>query len=282
MHNTYGSPVLKIMDRFTDMTNTPVNSPYSDLALDEIRSYRTIDSTNRAALDWANENVPDMSLVTAIEQTAGRGRMQRKWITAPNSSVAMSLIIRPTETEKPYQNFFSPLAGLAVAESLRDYHYLQPQIKWPNDILLEGKKVCGILCESVWAGDQLNGLVLGIGMNVLAAAIPPVENQNFPAGSLETAGCICLEPEQHIHDIIRKIISLRPLITSPEFIQRWETFLAFKNRLIQLTAPGKEPERCMLIGLDAQGNLLVSDQNGQEKSYMAGEISLRPVEKPQG
>ncbi|MHC1773254.1 MAG: hypothetical protein AB9907_16270 [Flexilinea sp.] len=119
-------------------------------------------------------------------------------------------------------------------------------------------------------------------MNVLAAAIPPVENQNFPAGSLETAGCICLEPEQHIHDIIRKIISLRPLITSPEFIQRWETFLAFKNRLIQLTAPGKEPERCTLIGLDAQGNLLVSDQNGQEKSYMAGEISLRPIEKPQG
>jgi len=194
----------------------------------------------------------------------------------------MSLIIRPTEAERAYQNFFSPLAGLAAAESLQDYHHLHPQIKWPNDILLDGKKVCGILCESVWTGDQLNGLVLGIGMNVLEAAIPPVENQNFPAGSLETAGCICLEPEQHIHDIIRKIITLRPLITSPEFIQRWETFLAFKNKLIQLTVPGKEPEIYTLIGLDPQGNLLVSDQNGQEKSYMAGEISLRPVDASRG
>lgn len=252
---------------------------FPDLPSVEVRSYQTIDSTNRAALEWALEGAADLSLVTALEQTSGRGRMQRRWISNPNSCIAMSLIICPTKAEQSVLHLFSPLAGLAVAESLQQNHLLKPFMKWPNDILIDGKKVCGILCESAWNGSVLEGMVIGIGMNLRKEAIPPIENQNFPAGSLETAGCTNLDTKQHIHEIIQKFIMLRPILTTPDFLTRWEQFLAYKNQKITLSAINREPEICTLIGLDSQGNLLVEDQQGQRRSYIAGEISLRPVQE---
>lgn len=261
------------------MTEKWDSMSFSDLPIGKIRSYQTIDSTNRAALEWALEGAADLSLVTASEQTSGRGRMQRKWISYPNSCIAMSLIIRPTEAERSVLHLFSPLAGLAVAESLQQNHQLEPCMKWPNDILIDGKKVCGILCESAWNGSVLEGMVIGIGINLRKEAIPPIENQNFPAGSLETAGCVNLDANQHIHEIIEKIIMLRPTVIKREFLLNWERFLAYKNQQIILSAINQEPEICTLIGLDPQGNLLVEDRKGQRKSYLAGEISLRPVQK---
>jgi len=255
---------------------------FPDLPMVEIRSYETVDSTNRVALDWALAGAADMSLVTALEQTAGRGRMQRRWISNPNSCIAMSLVIRPTEAERSVLHLFSPLAGLAVAESLKQNHQLNPLMKWPNDILIDEKKVCGILCESAWNGSLLEGMVIGIGVNLRKEAIPSFENQKFPAGSLETAGCANLDATQHIYEIVQNMIKLRTIIKTHEFIVKWENYLAYKNQKICLTAINRESDVCTLIGVDPQGNLLVEGQNGERKSYLAGEISLRPIHEYNG
>src|SRR4030042_1614769 len=103
----------------------------------------------------AGSNRSDWTLVIADTQTAGRGRMNRKWVTEPGAGLAFTMIFRLKEFEKGHVNLFSPLAALAVAEALEEGYGLHPAIKWPNDVLLNGKKTCGILAETSWLGDVL-------------------------------------------------------------------------------------------------------------------------------
>ena len=92
----------------------------------------------------------------ADQQTKGRGRLGRSWVTNPGAALAFSIILRPTAEEIDHLGLFSPLAGLAVCLALQNLH-LPAEIKWPNDVLLARRKTCGILAESVWQGEQLQG-----------------------------------------------------------------------------------------------------------------------------
>ena len=157
----------------------------SSLPLSAFRYYDTLGSTNDEALVWASQGAPDFSLIIADEQTSGRGRMDRKWFTPPQSALAMSLILRPTAIERTHPARTTGLLALSLAESLRKLGLI-PQIKWPNDVLLSGRKVAGILVETTWMGDELDAMVLGMGVNVLNASIPPADQLLFPATSIET------------------------------------------------------------------------------------------------
>ncbi|MEO5887407.1 MAG: biotin--[acetyl-CoA-carboxylase] ligase, partial [Anaerolineales bacterium] len=112
----------------------------SNLPLGDIKYFDSIGSTNDEALAWAANDAKDLSLVIADEQTAGRGRLDRKWSTPPGTALAFSLILRPTVYEKPHLSRAVGWAALAVADSLWT-RQLTPQIKWPNDVLLLGRKV---------------------------------------------------------------------------------------------------------------------------------------------
>src|SRR5215216_7195670 len=126
------------------MNQTELRKALSKLSLGDVRYFDSIGSTNNEALAWATRGAKDLSLVIADEQTAGRGRLDRKWFTPKGTALAFSLLLRPTAEEKPFLTRIVGLAALAVAESLLKLE-LNAQIKWPNDILTNGKKVCGIL-----------------------------------------------------------------------------------------------------------------------------------------
>jgi len=133
--------------------------------------YATLDSTNRRALAWAEAGAPEGALVLAEHQTAGRGRLGRSWADVPGEGLLLSLVLRPALS--PERMGLLPLAaGLAVAEAL-DGHAapLAPTLKWPNDVLLGGRKVCGILAEGRPGGAHPFA-VLGIGVNVGQTAFP--------------------------------------------------------------------------------------------------------------
>jgi BirA family biotin operon repressor/biotin-[acetyl-CoA-carboxylase] ligase len=254
-------------------------SIFSDLPIDEIRYFDTLDSTNTYAQQWARESDQKIRLVIADMQTAGRGRLNRKWITTPGSSLAMSLILTPEKEEKQLLNLFSPLAGVAAAKSLEENHALHPTVKWPNDILLNNRKMSGILCETVWDGPDLISLVLGIGMNIRNASIPDQVSVRYPTTSLESAGCACLDPIQHCHDITQMILTVRKSLGTPAFIAEWERLLAFKGQIVTLETPGKSAEPFHLEGLAVDGSLIAIDASGVEHRFIAGEISLRlPVD----
>ena len=180
----------------------------SSLPLGDIRYFDTIGSTNNEALAWATSRAKDLSLVIADEQTAGRGRLDRKWFTPKGTALAFSLILRPTPAEKPHLTRIVGLAALAAADSLRT-RGLVSQIKWPNDVLLNGRKVAGILVESVWSGEEVDCLVIGIRVNVLKEPVPSAELLLFPATSLEEALGSTVEREKVLRDILAGRVSRR-------------------------------------------------------------------------
>lgn len=131
----------------------------------EIISYKKVDSTNDVAYSLAEKGMKEGTVIFAEEQARGKGRLGREWVSPPKGGIYMSCILRPdiAPTEIPR---ITLLAAVAVARAVREFTGLAPLIKWPNDILLGSKKVCGILTEMKADQDSVNFIILGIGVNV--------------------------------------------------------------------------------------------------------------------
>lgn len=257
------------------MNQKELKKALSKLPLGDVRYFDSIGSTNNEALAWATSGAKDLSLVIADEQTAGRGRLDRKWFTPKGTALAFSLILRPTSAERPHLTRMVGLAALAVADSLRT-RGLSAQIKWPNDILLNGRKVAGILVESVWSGEEVDCVVVGIGMNMLRGAVPSADLLQFPAASLEELLDSAVKREQVLHDILAGIIALRPHLRTDSFIASWEKSLAFHDQQVQVEQGDGSSLRGKLLGLESDGSLRLSKEDGKSVTVRFGDVRLRP------
>ncbi len=257
------------------MNQNELKKILSKLPLGDVRYFDSIGSTNTEALAWATSGAKDLSLVIADEQSAGRGRLDRKWFTPKGAALAFSLILRPTAEEKPYLTRTVGLAALAIVDALRE-RGLVAQIKWPNDVLLNNCKVAGILIESVWSGDEMDYLVIGIGVNVFEAAVPSADLLQFPAISLEKLLGPAIEREKVLHDILASLIALRPDMGSDSFIVSWEKALAFRGEQVQVEEGSAPPITGKLLGLEPDGSLRLSGQNGDTVTVRFGDVRLRP------
>ncbi|MBA4379934.1 MAG: biotin--[acetyl-CoA-carboxylase] ligase [Anaerolinea sp.] len=280
------------------LTEHGLRKTLSDLPLGGIRFLKQTGSTNDVALAWAAEGAADLSLVVAEEQTAGRGRFGRKWVTPPGTALAFSLILRPRPVERDVIPLYSALGALAIATTLEEKYTLKPEIKWPNDVLLARRKVSGILAEAVWLENQAESVVLGIGLNVRAEAIPSAESFSFPAISLETATGRSVDRLSLLDDILTALIAWRPRLGCGEFIRAWEDRLAFRGEWVQVWAEDQRqrmPSRTgvpplfaartvlrsvragQVEGLDRDGGLRLRSPEGETFSVRFGEVHLRPV-----
>lgn len=258
-------------------TEQDLKQALAGLPIGDIHYFDTIGSTNDYAFECAEAGVPDMTVITAFEQTAGRGRMHRKWVTVPGACLPMTVIIRPKSGETGLLNLFSPLTGLAVREALAAGWGIESEIKWPNDVLLNRKKICGILCEILWEGDQMKSLILGLGTNLLHGSAPDMPDLTYPASSIEDETGIIISRPDWIRLFLEQLIRLRPLIGKPEFYALWENSLAYREEMITLVYPDGTAEQGIVKGIDPEGNLIIRNNDGQIRTYLAGEISLRPV-----
>ena len=257
------------------MNQNELKKALAKLPLGDVRYFDSIGSTNNEALAWATGGAKDLSLVIADEQTAGRGRLDRKWFTPKGTALALSLILRPAPAEKPYLTRVVGLAALAVADALRT-RGLNAQIKWPNDVLLNGRKLTGILVESVWSGEDVDCVVVGIGMNVLKEAVPSADLLLFPATSLEEVLGSTVQREIVLHDILAGIIALRPHLGSDAFIASWEKVLAFRGEQVQAEQGDGSMLTGKLLGLEPDGSLKLSDETGNSITVRFGDVRLRP------
>ena len=123
------------------MNEANLKQAFVDLKIPEFRYFKETDSTNTQALNWISQGAPEYSLVIAEAQTAGRGRNRRKWVTTPGSSIAVSIILHPTIQEQKKLGLFSLLGGFSVLKVLEDNYRIKAQVKWPNDILIDYKKL---------------------------------------------------------------------------------------------------------------------------------------------
>ena len=258
------------------MNKTQIERRLSPLPLGEIRYFDTIGSTNDEALTWASKGAPDLSLIIANEQTSGRGRMDRKWYTPPHSALAMSLILRPTPTERAHPSRMTGLLALSLTESLLELG-LDPQIKWPNDVLISGRKVAGILVESSWTGDTLDALISGMGVNVLNTSIPSADQLLFPATSIETELGHPVERAELLKSILTSMLDWSPNLETDAFLKAWEGNLAFHSQQVQVEERSGEQIIGELLGLEPDGSLRIRDEHGKSVTVHFGEVHLRPL-----
>lgn len=252
-----------------------IQTKLASLNLGAIRYFDSIGSTNDEALVWAAQGAADLSLILADEQTSGRGRAGRKWDSPRGVSISLSLILRPVADEADSPSLFTGLAALALVDALKQ-HGLTAQIKWPNDILLDRKKCAGILVESVWTGDALDAVVIGIGVNVLAGSVPPESELLFPATSLEGELGKPLDRSDLVLDVLAAILKWRLLMGMEKFIQAWESALAFKGEQVHVWQDNETPLKGSVMGLASDGNLRVLS-NDKIVTVHFGEIHLRPA-----
>jgi BirA family biotin operon repressor/biotin-[acetyl-CoA-carboxylase] ligase len=256
------------------------------LDLGPVRYFDRIGSTNSEALRWVDEGAPDLSLVVADEQTAGRGRQGRRWSTPPGTALAFSLVLRLLPEEAPSDGEvtsklarLTALGALAVCQALQSAYNLPAEIKWPNDVLLDRRKVCGVLAEAQWLGDRLSAAVLGIGVNVTPAALPPESELIYPATCVESAVGRQVERWQLLRIVVEQILSWRSRLRTQEFLNAWEQRLAFKGEHVYLYAgtavQGSPDQQGILVGLDAEGCLQIRGHTGELCSLCSGELRLR-------
>ena len=258
------------------MNLNELNKTLSKLPLGDIKYFESIGSTNDEALAWAANDAKDLSLVIADEQTAGRGRLDRKWFTPSGTALAFSLVIRPTVEERPHLSRIVGLAALAVSDILRARD-LTPQIKWPNDVLLLGHKVAGILVESVWSGEDVDCVVVGIGINVLKGSVPPEDRLHFPATSLEDELGYPPDRLEILFDVLSALIDLRPRLGTAELLSRWAESLAFLGEQVQVAVENEQPVVGQILGLDQDGSLRLRDGHDKTVAVRFGDVRLRPM-----
>jgi BirA family transcriptional regulator, biotin operon repressor / biotin---[acetyl-CoA-carboxylase] ligase len=257
------------------------------LNLVSFRYLEKVGSTNDFALRWAEDGAPDLALVVAGEQTAGRGRAGRRWYSPPNASLSFSMVIYPDNSPPHLLSRFTALGSLAVCKALRADYGLSSQIKWPNDVLVNRRKIAGVLAEAYWAGDNLEAVILGIGANVGLAAVAetglPSAQLLFPATCLEREFGKPVERLDLLGASLRELLNWRGRLDSPEFLQAWESSLAFKGEWVQIF-PADSPsldslpvQEGAVIGLAPDGSLKLHTKTGDEVVVTYGDLRLRPV-----
>ncbi|MEX2143420.1 MAG: biotin--[acetyl-CoA-carboxylase] ligase [Anaerolineales bacterium] len=260
------------------MNKAEFEKAVSGLPIPKVGFYPTMGSTNDIVTEWARQGVNGLALAVADEQTRGRGRAGRRWLTPAGSALAFSLLLDPTASlDKSHLGLASGLGALAVAQTLEDLHLLSPKIKWPNDVLLDEKKVAGILAEAHWTGDRLQTLVLGIGINVAPESVPPAETLNFPATSVEDALGKSVRSADLLRGVLTSLISWLPRLGSPEFLQAWESRLAYQGQTVRLETGAKDVLEAQLHSLAADGGLKLRLTSGEMRVFQMGEIQLRPA-----
>jgi len=235
--------------------------------------YPTVGSTNDVAKAWALDGAPDWSIVVADEQTAGRGRMDRKWVTRPGSALAFSLVLSPTNREAAHIPRFTALAALGLINALGGLG-LEAQVKWPNDILLAGKKVAGVLVEAEWQDGDLQSLVLGMGVNVTKEAVPDDKDLRYPAISVSQAKSENINRWVLLVNILREMKRLKEEITGDHFMTLWNQHLAFRGQWVQLRFPEQEAARVKILSISHEGQLNVEMEKGDIVTVSTGEIEM--------
>lgn len=248
------------------------------LPVRHFRYFDQIDSTNDEASRWLQQDAPHLALVIADEQRQGKGRAGRRWVTRPGAALAFSLVYRFSGnlSEALSPAWLSALGGMAVSQALQRDYKLAAEIKWPNDVLIQRRKVAGVLAEAQWDGSELRSAVLGIGVNIAHAALPPPGELLFPATCVESELGRRIERLDLLRSILEMLFFWQDRVSLPLFLSTWWENLAFRHEIVQIAGLGQLIEG-QIDGLEKDGALRIIDATGQVHQVHAGEVRLRPL-----
>ncbi len=243
----------------------------------EICYFSSIESTNLVAKQLAQEGAREGTLVITDYQTQGRGRLKRSWWSPPGENLLFSIIFRPP-FEVTHTFRLTLLSSLAVAEAIKQETGLETLIKWPNDIYLKGKKVSGILSELGVKGEQLQYVIVGIGINVnsdpsthpeikeIATSISMELGQNF--SRLKLLKVILNLMERYYHILKRgDFNSLK---------KTWDALSLIKGKKVKVVSKDDLKEG-IAESVDEEGFLILRDYSGRKSRIVSADVSLSLV-----
>jgi len=240
--------------------------------------YESLPSTNTEATRLANEGASEGLAVVADEQTAGRGRLARKWSSPKGAGLYLSLLLMP-KISQDYWPLLTFVAALAVGDAVRNDYQLATDIKWPNDLLAGERKFCGILAEVV----ETNGgraVVIGIGINLTPAAVP--EDLREVATSVFEASGRQPDRDALLSTLLRQLDSWYAVLQSDggpaELLAAWTARSSYAFGKPVRVQDGERILAGVTQGLDGRGGLRLRQQTGEIVTLMAGDVSnLRAV-----
>ena len=241
--------------------------------------YPETDTTNDRIRELALEGAPEGTLAVAELQTAGRGRRGRAWQAPAESGIWMSLLLRP-DIPPAQASVLTLLAGIALTEAIEDVTGMEVGIKWPNDILLNGRKLVGILTEMDCDMEKIHSVTVGMGINV--------NTKEFPADLKEIATSLYLELDQEYDrtELVAQAMAHFEALYE-EFLAAGGVFAPFKERYRrkclnigrEVRVIGRETYPAMALDITPEGELIVKRKdNGAEEVVFSGEVSIREKE----
>ena len=241
--------------------------------------YPETDTTNDRIRELALEGLPEGTLAVAEMQTAGRGRMGRAWQAPKDSGIWMSLLLRP-DIPPMQASVLTLLTGIAIAEAIEEVTDVEVGIKWPNDILLNRKKLVGILTEMDCDMEKIHSVTVGMGINV--------NTKEFPADLKEIATSLYLELDQEYDrtELVAQAMAHFEALYE-EFLAAGGMFAPFKERYRrkclnigrEVRVIGRETYAAMALDITPEGELIVKRKdNGAEEVVFSGEVSIREKE----
>ena len=239
--------------------------------------YEETDSTNIRIKKLAEEGAAEGTVAWADYQSAGKGRRGRSWESPAGSNLYFSILLRPEVTPEKAP-MLTLVMAYSAAKAVEEVTGLQAQIKWPNDLVLNKKKICGILTEMHLSGCQIDHVIVGVGINVNVT--------EFPEELLDKATSLYLEK----HEKIERKLLLQSILK--EFAEQYANFLKVQDlsflqdtynamlinrgREVLVLEPGNE-YRAEAIGINHTGELLVKKEDGSIEPVFAGEVSVRGI-----
>lgn len=242
-----------------------------------ISYYERIDSTNSEAGRLAQNGAASGTLVLSEEQERGKGRRGRSWVTPRGSAVAMSLILRP-DICPSHASMLTLVMGMAVASAIRERCGVEAMIKWPNDVVANGKKICGILTEMSSEIDYIRYIVIGTGINTHVEHFPE-ELKNTAVSLHELTGkapdraaliASCLKYFERYYGIFLETQDFSGLL------QAYNGMLAGIGEGVRVLEPSGGYTG-ISGGINEKGELLVKRENGAVERVYAGEVSVRGI-----
>lgn len=260
------------------MTEAEIKSlMHTEWVAKEVLYFDTIDSTNTKAQELAEKGYPSGTLVVADKQESGKGRRGRSWVSPSGTGIFMTLMIKP-DINPNNASMLTLVAALAVAKAITSVTGEEAMIKWPNDIVVNGKKVCGILTEMNAQFDYINHIVVGIGINVHNESFPEEISQMASSLMIEAGGKrfhraqIIAETMSYFEQYYDTFLQTQDLSA---LVREYDELLVNMNKAVRVLDP-KEPFDGKAMGITPKGELIV-DTWESRKLVSSGEVSVRGI-----
>lgn len=260
------------------MTEAEIKSlMHTEWVAKEVLYFDTIDSTNTKAQELAEKGYPSGTLVVADKQEAGKGRRGRSWVSPSGTGIFMTLMIKP-DINPNNASMLTLVAALAVAKAITSVTGEEALIKWPNDIVVNSKKVCGILTEMNAQFDYINHIVVGIGINVHNESFPEEISQMASSLMIEAGGKrfhraqIIAETMSYFEQYYDTFLKTQDLSA---LVREYDELLVNRNKSVRVLDP-KEPFDGKAMGITPKGELIV-DTWESRKLVSSGEVSVRGI-----